>query len=140
MTARGTLLLLVVLTVEGTSFAHEGHVHGHEKSDAQMAKLHKMMPQYGRSQEAIKGALDKGDVATVEKETAYLLSTIPDLKRSKPHKRVKEVADFKAIAEGFRKDVQLTAALAQKGDLAGAKASFGDAQHQCDECHNRFRD
>jgi soluble cytochrome b562 len=126
--------------LEGASVAHEGHEHGHEKADAQMAKLHKMMPRYQSSQQAIKTALEKGDVATIEKETAYLLSTIPDLKKSKPHKRVKEVGDFRAIADRFRKDIESTVAFAQKGDLGGAKASFSDAQKQCNACHTKFRD
>lgn len=140
MIIRGMLLLCAVLALQGTSFAHEGHAHGHEQGDTQMARLHKMMPRYQNSQQSISAALEKGDVATVEQQTSYLLSTIPDLKKSKPHKGGKDLGKFRTLAEQFRKDIQVTAALAQKGDMAGAKASFTDAQKQCNACHSRFRD
>jgi len=140
MRGRLALLCCAFLLLEVVAFAHEGGAHGKHHADVQMAKLHKMMPKYAQSQDKINAALEKGDVATVEKETGYLLSTTVDLKKSKPHKRLKELKDFKKLAENFEKDVRLTAELARKGDITGAKASFSEAQKHCAACHTEFRD
>jgi cytochrome c556 len=128
------------LLAEGVSFAHEGEAHGKHQADAQMVKLHKMMPKYAKSQALINAALEKGDVATIAKETKYLLSTVADLKKAKPHKQLKELKEFQTIAENFEKDVKSTAELARKGDVEGAKASFSSAQKGCSACHVKFRD
>lgn len=124
----------------GASFAAEDKAHGKHHPDAQMAKLHKMMPRYAESQASIDAALEKGDTATVAKETEYLLSTTADLKKAKPHKRSKELKEFQKIAKEFEKDVKSTAELARKGDLAGTRASFSSARKRCDACHVKFRD
>lgn len=134
------LLGCAFLLAAGASFAHEGQTHGKHPGHAQMAKLHKMMPKYARSQDRINAALEKGDVATVAKETGYLLSTAADLEKAKPHKRVSELKEFQSIAKQFEMDVKSTAELAKKVDLKGAKASFNSAQKRCDACHEKFRD
>ena len=134
------LLSCVFLLDEGASFAHEGEAHGKHMADANMAKMHKMMPNYAKFQARINAALEKGDVATIAKETGYLLSTSGDLKKAKPHKQLKELKEFHKIADDFEKDVKNTAELAQKGDLNGAKASFANARKRCDACHAKFRD
>lgn len=135
-----SLIAGAILLTGGMSFAHEGEEHGHHHHDAQMAKLHEMMPKYAEAQATINTALEKEDVATVVKETGYLLSTVADLKKSKPHKKLKELADFKKIAGKFEQDVRQTADSARKGDVSGAKAAFAEAQKRCAQCHNKFRD
>lgn len=134
------LLSCAFLLAAGASFASEGKAHGKHQVDAKMAKLHKMMPKYAKSQTRINAALEKGDAATIAKETGYLLSTAADLKNAKPHKKRKELKEFQRIAEEFEKDVKSTAELARKGDFEGAKASFSNAQKGCADCHIKFRD
>ena len=136
-----------VLITSATAFAKEEQGHGdhHKEStgkhhaDPQMVKLHKMMPKYAKAQAAISAALQNGDLKAVAPETGYLLSTTADLKKSKPHKNVSELEHFKKIAAGFEQDVKNTAQFAGKGDRAGAKAAFADAQKRCDVCHAKFR-
>lgn len=132
--------LTAVFLVSGVAFAAAGHGHGKHQMDAQMAKLHKMMPRYGAAQVSINAALDDGDLKTVARETAYLLSTTSDLKKSKPHKNIKELAEFRKIAAGFERDVRKSAEAAKKGDAAGAKEAFAGAEKACDACHAKFRD
>jgi len=132
----GSFLLLSAVV----SFAHEGESHGKQHADAKMAKLHKMMPEYAKSQERLNAALEKGAVAAIAKETGYLLSTVAELKKAKPHKHLKDLKAFQKIAEQFEKDVKSTEDLSRKGDLKGAKASFASVQKRCTDCHAKFRD
>lgn len=136
------LILLVgtLILAAGSSFAHEGEEHGYHHHDAQMAKLHKMMPRYAKAQSSIEAALEKGDTAAVAKETEHILSTTADLKQCKPHKRLNELKDFQAMAAGFEKDVKSTDHFVRKGDLSGAKTFFAKAQQWCMSCHAKFRD
>lgn len=137
-----TMLAGAVLLVSSPAFTagEHGHGHGGHRPDAQMAKLHKMMPRYGAAQASINAALGAGDLKAVAKETAYLLSTAADLKKSRPHKNIKELAEFRAIAAGFERDIGKAAESAKRGDLAGAKAAFAGAEKGCAACHAKFRD
>ena len=105
-----------------------------------MAKLHKMMPMYARAQVKINAAMEKEDSATVVKETRKILATIPDLKKAKPHKNLRELKAMGKIAAEFEKDVGNTVALAKKFEFAGARIAFENAQKRCNECHVKFRD
>jgi len=138
--ASATMALAVDADGHGHGKEPGGKQHGKHRQDAQMARLHKMMPRYARAQVSIDSALRRGDRLAIAKETAYLLSTTADLKQSKPHKNPGGVEEFKEIAAGFELDVKLTADSAKRGDLAGAKAAFASARKQCDACHKRFRD
>lgn len=132
--------LAAVSLVSGVAFAGGGHGHGKHQMDAQMMKLHTMMPRYAEVQVSMNAALAKGDLDGVAKEAAYLLSTSADLKQSKPHKNLTRLKEFEAIAAGFEQDVKRTAESAGKGDLAGAKSAFAAAEKRCDSCHAKFRD
>ena len=141
----GSMLLLSGTTAlaaeeHGHGKGHGREEHGKHHNDAQMAKLHKMMPRYGKAQVSMNAALESGDLKVIAKETAYLLSTTADLKKSKPHKNHAELEEFRKIAAGFEQDVKKTADSAKKGDLAGAKAAFAAARKRCDACHAKFRD
>ncbi|CAG0990201.1 cytochrome c [Geobacter sp.] len=137
-----TIMLMVwaFLLTHGIAFAHGGEKHGTNHSDAQMDRFHKMMPMYAQVQAKINEALEKGDTSAVEAEAEKILATIPDLKKSKPHKNLKKIATFKKIADAFGADVTATAGMAKKGDLAGARTSFRKAEERCNECHAKFRD
>lgn len=134
------LVTCVLVLTQGGAFAKEGKKHGNGHHDAQMDRFHKMMPMYAQSQAKINGALEKGDAATVESEAEKILATIPDLKKSKPHKNLKKIDAFRKIADAFGADIEATAALAKKGDIAGARTAFKKAGERCDECHSKFRD
>ncbi|WP_246560137.1 cytochrome c [Geobacter grbiciae] len=95
---------------------------------------------YAQVQAKINSALERGDATTVEAEAGKIAATIPDLKKAKPHKNLKKIDTFKKIADAFSSEVTATAALAKKGDLAGANAAFKKAEGKCSECHAKFRD
>src|SRR5512147_581176 len=120
-----TIMTFTFLMAQGGAFAHEGehHAQGH-KEDARMGKLHKIMPMYAQAQAKIDEALTKKDAVTVKKETGKILTTIPDLKNSRPHKNLKEIATFRKIASAFAADIEKTAALAKSGDFEGARIAF----------------
>jgi hypothetical protein len=131
-----TLMAGALLLMGGISFAHEGHGH----ADEQMAKLHQIMPRYAAAQATINMALNKGDTGMVAKEADDILLTTADLKKSKPHKRVDQIKEFRRIAGHFEKDIRATSELAREGDLEAAKKSFANAERQCTACHRKFRD
>ncbi len=129
------------LLIQGGAFAHQGEMHqGKHQEDAQMDRLHMMMPVYAQAQAKINEALLTGDAATIKKEAGKILATITDLKNAKPHKNLKQLATFRKIASALEGDVKKTATMAKIGDFAGAKDSFQFAQMRCDECHKKFRD
>jgi cytochrome c556 len=129
------LLACGLLLVASICLAHEGHHH-----DPQMAKLHKMMPAYAKSQQKIAAALQKQDAATIQKEVKSMLASTGDLKKSKPHKGLGNLEQYKEIAATFEKDLKDLSAAAGKGEFQGAQAAFADAQKQCNVCHAGFRD
>lgn len=136
-----TMLMVCALAlIHGSAFAGGGEKHRTKHSDAQMDRFHKMMPMYAQVQAKVNEALEKGNAAAVEAEAEKILATIPDLKKSKPHKNLKKLGTFKKIADAFSADVKTTADMAKKGDLAGARASFRKAGERCNECHAKFRD
>lgn len=138
---RAAMVIGAILLFQGGAFAHEGEHHGGmHGNDAQMEKLHKLMPMYAQAQAKINEALINGDAATIKEETGKILAAIPDLKNAKPHKNIKQVAAFRKIASAFAGDVKKTAVLAKTGDFGGAKGAFQFAQMRCDECHKKFRD
>lgn len=127
---------LMSYAVAGASQEHE---HGKHHKDAQMAKLHRMMPRYAKTQALIQAALEKGDLKGVVKQTDYILSTTPDLKKSTPHKNSAQRAEFIGFASDFERDVEAVADAAKKGDLEGARGAFASAVKQCNSCHAKFR-
>lgn len=136
-----TITASAILLTQSGVFAHEGEKHpkGH-KEDVQMMKLHAIMPMYAQAQLRVNAALDKRDAATVGSESGKILASMPDLKKAKPHKNLKEIKIMRKLASAFEGDVKATKALAKKGDWAGAKAAFAKAEKRCDECHAKFRD
>lgn len=140
MRKRAILVGCVAVLTAGSAFAHEGKTHGGKHHDSRMEKLHAMMPRYAEAQAKINGALEKGDAATVEAEAGKMAATIPDLKKSKPHKNLKKIDTFRKIADAFGTEVTATAAMAKKGDVAGAGVVFRKAEKRCNECHAQFRD
>ena len=99
------LAIIVVsafLLLAGVVFAleSENHQQMHE-GNGQMGKLHKIMPMYAQAQAQINAALEKRDAATVARETGKILATIPDLKKAKPHKNLRELKAMGRIASAF---------------------------------------
>lgn len=127
-----------LLMFQSNSFAHEGEMHG-AHIDAQMQKLHEMMPMYATAITKVAAALEKRDMAVVKAETVKMLATIPDLKKSKPHKNLKQLGTYRGIAAGFAGDLEKMANLANKGDLVPLKAALRKVGSRCAECHAKFR-
>jgi cytochrome c556 len=109
-------------------------------TEAQMHKLHDMMPMFSLASAEIETAIGKGDATTVKAQAERILAALPDLKKSKPHKNLKEIASFKAIASKFGDDVSNVHKLAEKGDFRTAKEVYAKLKNRCNECHSKFRD
>jgi len=133
-----TIAACVLMLLEGVALAHEGHHHGH-MDDEQMQKLHHMMPMYSETLPKMTGAVEKGDASAVKNETGKILATIPDLKKSKPHKNLKKLSTFRKIADEFQKNVKETEEAAQKGDFGQAKEAVKKVEASCVKCHSDFR-
>ena len=134
------ITICAFLLIQGGAFAHQGEKHATEhKADAQMQKLHDMMPMYAVALSKVETALEKGDPAAVETEAGKMLATVPTLENAKPHKNLKQLKTYRNIAAGFEKDLRETVALAKKGDFAKARTAFQRAEAKCEACHAKFR-
>lgn len=137
----GLCLSLGALAFSGVAFAHGTEKHGRSAAaDAQMKKLHDMMPMFSVASAGLEAALDKGDVASMETEAGKIMAAIPDLKKTKPHKNSKQRATYVAMATDLGEAVTSTVDLAKRGNLAGAKAAYKKAEKACSACHAKFRD
>ena len=134
-------LLLGSLTMYGQALAHGTEKHGKSRpAEAQMKKLHDMMPMFSVASAKLETALEKGDAAAVEAEAGRILAALPDLKKSKPHKNVKQRDKFVALAKKQEETVTATVELAKKGDFVGARAAYKKVEEVCADCHAKFRD
>ena len=134
-------MVMGLLTIQGVAFAQGTDKHGKTApTAAQMKKMHAMMPMFSVAAAKLEAALDKGDAAAVETEAGKIMAVLPDLKKSKPHKNVKQRGKFVELATNFGKTITSTLDLAKKGDFAGAKTAFKKAEEICVACHAKFRD
>ena len=134
-------LVLGTFSMYGSAFAHDMEMHGTSAADdLQMKKLHTMMPMFSVASAKLETALNKGESGAAETEAQKIIAAIPDLKKSKPHKNVKQQDKFVELASTLGKTVTATASLAKKGDFAGAKAAFKRVEETCAACHAKFRD
>jgi cytochrome c556 len=134
-------LVLGLLALSGVASAQGTEKHGKTApADSQMMKLHAIMPMFLVASAKLEAALDKGDVAAVEVEAGKIMAVLPDLKKSKPHKNVKQRKKFVELATNLEEAVTSTVDLAKKGDYAGAKTAFKKAEEICAACHAKFRD
>lgn len=134
-------LIIGLLTLPAVTFAHGTEIHGNKALDhAQMMKLHTIMPMLSVASSKLGNALEKGEIAAINTETEKIIAAIPDLKKSKPHKNIKQRKQFVEYATKLEKAVVGVAEQTKKGDLAGARASFNIAEKVCAACHAQFRD
>jgi cytochrome c556 len=135
------LSFLLTVVTYGMAFAHgTGH---HDKSvsaDVQMQKLHAMMPMFSGASAALESALEKKDSTAVGVEVGKILAAVPDLKKSKPHKNVKQKKKFIELATNLETALNTTASLTNNNDFAGAMSSFRKVEETCAACHTKFRD
>jgi hypothetical protein len=108
--------------------------------DAQMHKLHAMMPVFSVASAELETALKKGDPAAAKVQADRILAAIPDLKKSKPHKNVKQRKKYVELATNLEKAVTTSIDLAKKGDFPGATIEFRKIEETCAACHAKFRD
>ncbi|GFE58909.1 hypothetical protein AOG1_27890 [Geobacter sp. AOG1] len=136
-----TCLVVEMSALSGLAFAHGTGKHGKTAAtDTQMQKMHAMMPMFSVTSARLEAALENGDVAVVETEAGKIKAAIPDLKKSKPHKNVKQRKKFVKLAATLEETVTATVDLAKKGDIAAAKTAFKKAEEICAACHAKFRD
>ncbi len=105
-----------------------------------MKKMHHMMPRFSAAAASLEAALAKEDLTAAEAEANKILSALPDLEKSKPHKNLKEGPRFVELAKKEKLAVATTMDIAKKGDFAAALAAFKKAEAVCAECHAKFRD
>jgi soluble cytochrome b562 len=108
--------------------------------DAQMKKLHAIMPMLSVTSAELESALEKGDSAAAKIQADKILTAIPDLKKSKPHKKIKQRKKFVEFASNLDETVTSTIELIQRNDLPGAKVAFKKVEEVCAACHAKFRD
>lgn len=124
-----------------TARAHGSAPHGGDQAaQAQMKKLHAMMPMFSIALADLEIALEKGDAARAGQEADRILAALPDLMKSRPHKNVKQRKQFVTAASGLENSVKAVAGKVQEGDLAAARGAFKEVEAQCAACHERFRD
>ena len=133
-------VICLVLGAYGQALAHGTEKHGKAApADAQMKKMHDMMPMFSLASARLETSLEKGDTAAVESEAGKMLAAIPDLKKSKPHKNIKQRKEFVELATKMKRNLISTVELAKSGDLAGAKTAFKKVEEICAACHAKFR-
>jgi cytochrome c556 len=132
--AAGSLLVMPVKVL----------AHGKEEHkvvmDEQMKKLHAIMPMFSLASAQMETALEKGDLAIVESEAEKITAAVPELKKSKPHKNIKQWSKFVYHASNLEKAVITTVDLAKKRDSVEAKAAYKKIEETCAACHAKFRD
>ena len=140
------VVLTAVVLIMGILFTKpiETSAHGTDPrgghTDEQMKKLHAMMPMFSIASAELESALEKGDAAAAKAQADKILAAAPDLKKSKPHKNIKQRKIFVELATKFEKKVTSTVDLIKKDDLSGAKAAFKKVEEVCAACHAKFRD
>ena len=133
--------MVAMLAISGVAFARGTEHHGASaKSGRQMKKLHDMMPMFTTASAGLEKAIDAGDIASAERAARQILTAIPDLKNSSPHKNAKQKKKYVQLSANLEQAVKSTADLAKQGDKAGAKAAFRKVETACAACHAQFRD
>jgi cytochrome c556 len=130
----GILLVKPIETSAHGTDAHSGHM------DEQMKKLHAIMPMFSVASAELESALEKGDATAAKVQADQILAAVPDLKKSKPHKNVKQQKKFVELATKLEIMVISTVDLANKGDIAEARLAFKKVEEACAACHAKFRD
>jgi cytochrome c556 len=134
--AAGSLLVRPIEVLAHGTKKHDNMV----PTDAQMKKLHAIMPMFSLASAQMETALEKGEIALVESEAKKITSAIPELKKSKPHKNIKQRSKFIDHASNLEKVVITTVDLAKKGDFVEAKEAYKKIEETCATCHAKFRD
>lgn len=133
-------VICLVLGAYGQALAHGTEKHGKAApADDQMKKMHDMMPMFSLASARLETSLEKGNSAAVESEAGKMIAAIPDLKKSKPHKNIKQRKEFVELATKMERNLISTVELAKSGDLAGAKTAFKKVEEICAACHAKFR-
>lgn len=134
-------VVLGVLALCISAFAHDAKLH--EKmvpTDIQMKKLHAMMPMFSRESAGLESAINSRDITALKMHSDKILSAVPDLKKSKPHKNLKQTAEFKILADKLGVDVKTVVSFAEQGDFTEAQRTFKNLETRCAECHSKYRD
>lgn len=134
-------MVLCLFTSHGIAFAHGAEKHDKMvPADAQMKILHAMMPMFSLVCANMETGLEKGEIAIIESEAEKITAAIPDLKKSKPHKNLKQQSRYVDHVSSLEKAVITTVDLAKKGDLVEAKAAYKKVEAACAACHAKFCD
>lgn len=140
------LVLIAVLLGTGIMLARPVLVSAHGKDprggsvDAQMKKLHAMMPMFSVASADLETALEKGDASAALIQADKIIAATPDLIKSKPHKNIKQRKKLVELATNFDKTMTTTVDLIKKNDISGAKTAFKQVEELCAACHAKFRD
>lgn len=100
---------------------HGPEHHDKMSNDAQMKKLHAMMPMFSQACAGLETALEKGYAPAASVHAKKILAAVPDFKKSKPHKNINQKKKFVVIAIGLENAVNLTTYLAHEGDFPGPR-------------------
>jgi len=130
----GIMLIVPIETSAQGTDPRGGHMH------EQMKKLHTMMPMFSIASAELESALEKGDAAAAITLANKILAAVPDLKKSKPHKNIKNQKKFVELATELEKSVNSTVYFIKGDNFSGAKTAFKKVEETCAVCHAKFRD
>ncbi len=136
---RTTLWVVLTASVVSSAYAHGTDLRG-DHIDAQMKKLHAIMPIFSLASAELELAIVKGDASAAKVQADKILAAVPDLIKSIPHKNKKQISAFRSIAARFSDDVMNCRGLVEKGNFREAHTAFITIEKRCTECHARFRD
>jgi len=132
---------LGVLIIAQIAFAHGNEKHDKGmQDDAQMKRLHAMMPMFSVSLAQMEAALEMGNSNVVVSEGDKILAAIPDLKMSKPHKNAKQRKKYVEMALSLESSMKSAIGYAQNNDFSSAKTALKKVEVACATCHTKFRD
>lgn len=140
------LVLIAVLLGAGIMLVRPVLVSAHGKDprgglvDTQMKKLHAMMPMFSMASAELEKALEKGDATAALIQADKIKAATPDLRKSKPHKNIKQRQKFVELVTSFDGAMSTTVDLIKKNDFSGAKTTFKQVEELCATCHVIFRD
>lgn len=131
---------LGLLTLNGVAYAHGTEKHDKKAPvDAQMKKLHAMMPMLAVASTELVSALDKADTTAAKMQADKIQALVPDLKKSRPHKNHNQQKMFVELATSFDETMKSTVDFIDKDDLPGAKTAFKKVEAICTACHVKSR-
>ncbi|WP_308515920.1 cytochrome c [Sphingomonas flavescens] len=131
-----------VAAVSGTKakqIAHERH-EGMENIGKQFKALRREFDSPAPNAAAVKASADQVASLAAKSSTWFAKGSGPEVGKNGAKPEIwQNWPDFVAKNRAFQQSAQAFKAIAAKGDLTAAKASYGDLAGTCKACHDKYR-